>query len=200
MVTPRKLFVSSPDDGSGGIATFYAQFDVQYFDKLDIKVVSANPYRPKHMVRPSWQTLPTALQIVLTAAEAGFADDVSEPVDILEVCDSPLNCAPAILRQDLPYVVQCHGSIVRIAEHDPQTGSEMVETMVQLIEPQLLRAAHRIQTSSRSTRILGAQDRALSSPYQACIQSTAFTRGSHIIVRRARVRASAALGGTSIFV
>lgn len=147
-----RLTVSSPDDGGGGIATFYAHLGDMQVDQLEISVVSANPYRRVRMQRPAWNTLPTTLQIMLTAAEVGFSEALSKPIDVLEVCDWPLNCAPAILQQELPYVVQCHGSMGQIAEHDPQTGSQMLETLVQLIEPQLLRSAHRLQTYSRSNQ------------------------------------------------
>lgn len=143
-----KLSVLSPDDGGGGIATFYAQFNSSNVDELKIEVISADPFRQRNLEFPVWQTLPFILQQMLAAAEAGFAEALVEPCGILEVCDWPLGFVPAVIGQRVPYIVQCHGSLGQLAEHDPQVGGELAETFVQLIEPLLLRSAHRIQTYS----------------------------------------------------
>lgn len=147
-----KLAVLSPDDGGGGIATFYSEFSGFCSDSLTCNIISANPFQPSQTRRLVWRTLPLELQSMLRTAEASYASAASKGVAIIEVCDWPLNFVPAVLRQELPYVVQCHGSMGQIAEHDSQERSQLLEALVQLIEPQLLRTAHLVQTYSRANQ------------------------------------------------
>jgi hypothetical protein len=70
-----------------------------------------------------------------------------EGFDIIEATDWGLLFVPAAVQAARPLVVQCHGSIGQIAEHDPLAGEETQGALVQLIERGIL-ASVNVQTYS----------------------------------------------------
>jgi glycosyltransferase involved in cell wall biosynthesis len=150
------LAILLPDRGGGGIGTFYApHFDVKDYGSLRSTAIDANPFAVASGDRTfNGSAFPPSLIHYLDVARHAYARGVESGADVLETCDWPLGFVPAVVEQRIPYVVQCHGSMGQIAEHDPQSGSQLAEALVQLIEPQLLRAAHRLQTLSRSNQAL----------------------------------------------
>jgi glycosyltransferase involved in cell wall biosynthesis len=57
-----------------------------------------------------------------------------EEADIVEACDWGLLFVPAALDGAPPLVVQCHGSIGQIAQHDPIAGEETQTVLTRLLE------------------------------------------------------------------
>lgn len=171
MATLSRLAVILPDSGGGGIFQFYNQLIQEMEKHVEVLVVLADPFetpcealpfRNVQFVRqedsePIRQTLlrgPLSaypqLTRMLAVAYAAWDKVCAWGPDIAEFCDWPLTFAPAVLTQTLPYVVQCHGSIGQIAEHDPQHGQSLEAHMVQMLEPQLLAAAHHVQSYSQA--------------------------------------------------
>src|SRR5947199_2586099 len=62
--------------------------------------------------------------------QARFGEDA----DIVEACDWGLLCVPPALDRTRPLLVQCHGSIAQIAQHDPIAGEESQSALVRLLE------------------------------------------------------------------
>jgi glycosyltransferase involved in cell wall biosynthesis len=73
-----------------------------------------------------------------------------EHADVVEASDWGLLFVPPALESKRPLVVQCHGSIGQIADHDPIAGEETEALLVKLIEKIVLSCVGTIQTSSQS--------------------------------------------------
>lgn len=149
-----KIAILLPDAGGGGIGTFYASYlrEAIVADQESL-AISADPFAfPNGGDRLNTACLPASLTNYLAVAQSAYDHARRAGADILETCDWPLGFVPAVVEQRMPYIVQCHGSLGQIAEHDPQVGGELAEAFVQLIEPLLLRSAHRIQTSTVANR------------------------------------------------
>lgn len=159
-----KIVMISPDSGGGGIYRFYNDLLLGLSPLADCQLLVRDPFNLAPDARPPapvgisqpdedraagllLRALPQVLRMVTIAQDAWNDAQRLEP-DIIEVCDWPLGFVPAILAQDHPYVVQCHGSAGQIAQHDPQKGMELEEAAAQLIEPQLFASAHRMVTYS----------------------------------------------------
>lgn len=145
------FFIPEPLNASGGIATFYsANVDNICFRS---SLIDANPFSfaSTHR-RHGLSGLPPSLSHLIEVARNAFSRRFETEVDVIETCDWPLGFLPAVFGQSMPYIVQCHGSMGQIAAHDPQQGAELQEAFVQLIEPQLLRYAHRVQTYSLANK------------------------------------------------
>jgi hypothetical protein len=70
-----------------------------------------------------------------------------EEYDVVEACDWGLLFVPPAVEAKRPLVVQCHGSVGQIADHDPISGEETEHRMVQLIERAVMARAT-VQTCS----------------------------------------------------
>src|SRR5262249_4595972 len=64
--------------------------------------------------------------------------DYGAGVDIVEAADWGLLFVPAAIEATRPLVVQCHGSIGQIADHDPIAGEETENLFLRLIEKNVL--------------------------------------------------------------
>ncbi|MGE3914218.1 MAG: hypothetical protein AB7F78_00855 [Hyphomicrobiaceae bacterium] len=148
------LAILLPDSGGGGINTFYAPYLLGNKGAFQRSIaIDANPFAHQLDVDADHlPILPPPLNIYLAVARDAYARALESKADVLETCDWPLSFAPAVLEQRAPYIVQCHGSMGQIAEYDPQEGAGLLEAIVQLIEPQLLQCAHRIQTSTHANQ------------------------------------------------
>lgn len=160
-----------PDSGGGGIYQYAQQLKHALIGHMDVHVVLADPYSSAGLgeggagfdnveFEADWRVLrelkrgplspfPQTIRMLATAFGAWRKVKELNP-DVVELCDWPLSFAPAVLDQSIPYVVQCHGSMGQIAQHDPQAGNEFERAVVQLLEPQLISAAHSVQTYSSS--------------------------------------------------
>ena len=76
--------------------------------------------------------------------QAGFGDKF----DVVEACDWGLLFVAPVVKASGPVVVQCHGSIGQIAEHDPIAGEEAQDALVQLIERAGMSFADAVQSYS----------------------------------------------------
>jgi len=76
--------------------------------------------------------------------QAGFGEDA----DIVEACDWGLLFAAPAIEAKRPLVVQCHGSIGQIAQHDAMAGEETQDALIRLLESAILSGTDCIQTSS----------------------------------------------------
>src|SRR5579863_2208486 len=76
--------------------------------------------------------------------QAGFGEEA----DIVEACDWGLLFVPAALDKTRPLVVQCHGSVGQIAQHDPIGGEETQNVLTRLLERAILAEVDTIQTYS----------------------------------------------------
>lgn len=74
--------------------------------------------------------------------------DFGENADIIEACDWGLLFVPPALDATRPLVVQCHGSIGQIAQHDPLAGEETQSVLTRLLEGTILAGVDTIQTLS----------------------------------------------------
>lgn len=150
----RRVAHVIPDPGGGGIYTFYtAGFGRSNAKQFCCVAIDANPFSMRrHDSSSSHNALPPSLSHYLAVAREAHARAVATGVDIIETCDWPLGFVPAVIEQRMPYIVQCHGSMGQIAGHDTQEGAELEEALVQLVEPQLLRYAHRMQTYSYANK------------------------------------------------
>ena len=70
--------------------------------------------------------------------------------DIVEACDWGLSFLPAALAGVLPVVVQAHGSIGQIDQHDPIDGEEAQGVLTRLIEAAGMSRATQVQSGSRA--------------------------------------------------
>ena len=76
--------------------------------------------------------------------------DYGANADIVEATDWGLLFVPPALEARRPLIIQCHGSIGQIADHDPVAGEETENLIVRLIERGVLSVASAIQTYSRT--------------------------------------------------
>lgn len=96
----------------------------------------------------AYAAMPT-LRLHLAAAWAMWEQvGFGEGFDIVEACDWGLSFVPPAIESSLPLVVQAHGSIGQIADHDPIAGQASDETLARLIERSVLSAAGTLQTST----------------------------------------------------
>lgn len=170
MANVKRIVCIVPDTGEGGLFQFYNQLIPALARHAEIHVVFASPTHVSstpsisgarcHVVHAEAarsrvvDLMDGPLALAPTAARAVAVADLAwetaaklEP-DCVEVCDWPLAFAPAVFAQKLPYVVQCHGSMGQLGQHDPQPGQGLEGFVVQLIESQLMNYAHRVQTYS----------------------------------------------------
>ena len=98
---------------------------------------------------PAFAALP-GLRRHLAAAWAMWEQaDYGNGADIVEATDWGLLFVPPAIEATRPLVVQCHGSIGQIADHDPVVGEETDNLLVRLIEKTALSVTSVIQTYSR---------------------------------------------------
>jgi len=71
-------------------------------------------------------------------------------IDVIEATDWGLLFVPPAIEATRPLIVQCHGSIGQIADHDPIAGEECDNLFARLIERSVLSVAGTIQTHSRA--------------------------------------------------
>ena len=149
----RKIVFVSGDGGGGGIWR-YSMETVEALSKVaDVSFLIADPFAGQGNAKANCDsTLPVIPRLSAMIETARFAWKEAEALepDIVELGDWPLGFVPAVLKQTIPYIVQCHGSIGQIAEHDPLKELQFENSMAQLIEPALLAKAHRVQSLSRS--------------------------------------------------
>lgn len=172
MSTSKRIVFIVPDCGEGGLFQFYNQLIPELARRAEVHVIFASPYHSpqapsisgaKCHFLPAEDAIPASYQLArgplaiapdivrsLAVAHRAWAAALLLEPDGLEVCDWPLSFAPAVLDQSVPYVIQCHGSMGQIAEHDPQSEQGFTPSLLQLIEPQLISAAHCVQTYSTS--------------------------------------------------
>jgi glycosyltransferase involved in cell wall biosynthesis len=78
--------------------------------------------------------------------QAGYGADA----DIVEATDWGLLFIPPAVQAILPLVVQCHGSIGQIADHDPNADATTENLFVRLIERDVLSRVGTVQTLSQA--------------------------------------------------
>lgn len=172
MSAPKRIALIVPDCGEGGLFQFYNQFVPELARRTEVHVIFASPFHTPHVpsiagahchilhgedaapaleqvLRGPLVIAPTMARSV-AVANLAWEKALSLEPDCVEVCDWPLSLLPAILAQSLPCVVQCHGSMGQIADHDPQVAQGIEPALVQLLEPQLIAAAGCVQTYSES--------------------------------------------------
>lgn len=99
---------------------------------------------------PAFASLPN-LRRHLAAAWAMWEQvDYGAKADIVEATDWGLLFVPPAVGAVQPLVVQCHGSIGQVADHDPVIGQESDNVLTRLIERDVLSTVAAIQTYSRA--------------------------------------------------
>lgn len=97
---------------------------------------------------PALAALP-GLRRHLAAAWAMWEQaDHGANVDVVEATDWGLLFVTPAIEATRPLIVQCHGSIGQIADHDPIAGQESDNLLVRLIEKSVFSIAGTIQTYS----------------------------------------------------
>jgi hypothetical protein len=76
--------------------------------------------------------------------------DYGSDADMVEAADWGLLFVPPAVEATCPLVVQCHGSIGQVADHDPVAGGETEDLIVRLIERDVLSVAGVVQTYSHA--------------------------------------------------
>lgn len=71
-----------------------------------------------------------------------------EDADVIEASDWGLLFVPAALERTRPLVVQCHGSVAQIAQHDSIAGEESQNALIRLLERGILSSIDTLQTYS----------------------------------------------------
>jgi len=153
-----KVGLINPDGGGGGINRFYRELFEALSANADCHLIVSDPFASTKKIKDPQkgsdgiETLFALPQVarMLAAANEAWQEAKRLELDIIEVCDWPLGFVPAVLDQSVPYVVQCHGSMGQVAQHDPQRGQELEASVIQMLEPQLLAAAHSVQSLSSS--------------------------------------------------
>lgn len=170
MSSLTRIVLIVPDCGDGGLFQFYNQLVPELSRQVEVHVVFASVYHVTsvpsiagavcHLLHAEdaaeeYRRLMTGplsvapnLARSLAVAYRAWEKAISLHPDCIEVCDWPLSFVPATLSQSVPYIVQCHASVGQIAEHDPQPRQGIEQALAQLLEPQLIAAAHRVQTYS----------------------------------------------------
>lgn len=166
----KTIAILLPDSGGGGIYQYVQQLALALSPSVRVHVVVADPFqstlRPLegqvevHTVNEAWvrearqdldrgglRHLPDLCQALATAI-AGWRKVEELSPDCAEVSDWPLSFVPAVLSRSVPYVVQCHGSMGQIDEHDNYPSGLLQGGVAQMLELQLLSYAHQIQTYS----------------------------------------------------
>ena len=172
MSTLKRIVFIVPDCGEGGLFQFYNQLIPELAHRAEVHVIFASPYHSpqapsiagvkchflpaegaitasNQLAKGPLAIAPDIVRSLAVAHRAWKAALLLEP-DCVEMCDWPLSFVPAVLDQSVPYIIQCHGSMGQIAEHDPQPGQGLAPSILHLIEPQLISAAHCVQTYSES--------------------------------------------------
>lgn len=99
---------------------------------------------------PQLSPVPGLRRAVAAAHALHDQAEKCDSADVVETSDFGLLGIPgAVTAPGIPWVTQMHGSMGQIAEHDPQRGHEVEAAFVHLLEPQLIAAAHRVQSYSR---------------------------------------------------
>jgi glycosyltransferase involved in cell wall biosynthesis len=172
-----RLLIISPEynEHGGGIGTFYRVLvEALRQEGVKIRVIEGSAFHAaddratrtysgiqietlekQRLVRWSQQFSAFAatprLRAHLSAAWAMWEQaDYGADVDLVEATDWGLLFVPPAVDASRPLIVQCHGSIGQIADHDPVEGDEAANLIVRLIERGVLSVAGVIQTHSRA--------------------------------------------------
>jgi glycosyltransferase involved in cell wall biosynthesis len=172
----RILIISPEFEGyGGGIATFYRVLvEALRQEDLKIRVIEGSAFHAaddramrtcsgvqietlekQRLARWSRQFSAFAatprLRAHLSAAWAMWEQaDYGADVDLVEATDWGLLFVPPAVEASRPLIVQCHGSIGQIADHDPIASEETESLAVRLIERSVLGVAGAVQTYSRA--------------------------------------------------
>lgn len=104
-----------------------------------------------HLERFSHIAALPGLRLHLAAAWAMWEQaGAAEEYDIVEACDWGLLFVPALIIGQRPAIVQMHGSIGQIDQHDPAAGEEAQGVLARLIETSVLQRASAIQCTSEA--------------------------------------------------
>jgi glycosyltransferase involved in cell wall biosynthesis len=165
-----RVVIIVPDCGEGGLFQFYNQVLPALSALADLHVIFASPTHSPlepaipgatcHHLKPE-NAAPLLARLLsgplgiaphlaraLAVAHQAWARALTLMPDCVEVCDWPLAAVPAVLDGSVPSIVQCHGSMAQIAQHDLTVGGEVEAMLLRLIEPQVLGLAQVVQTYS----------------------------------------------------
>ena len=159
---------------AGGIITFYRSFARELCSGVELRVIEGSGVRAKksrgarkqdgiqietldysRLVRweekfPAFDAAP-GLRRYLAAAWAMWEQaNYGADADIVEAVDLGLLFVPPAIEAKRPLVVQCHGSIGQIADHDPIVGEATENLLMRLIERDVLAGVSNVQTYSRA--------------------------------------------------
>jgi glycosyltransferase involved in cell wall biosynthesis len=172
----RILIISPEFEGyGGGIATFYRVLvEALRQEDLKIRIIEGSAFHAaddratrtyngiqietlEKQRLASWSQQFSAfaatprLRAHLSAAWAMWEQaDYGADVDLVEATDWGLLFVPPAVEASRPLIVQCHGSIGQIADHDPIASEETDSLAVRLIERSVLGVAGAVQTHSRA--------------------------------------------------
>lgn len=172
-----KILVLTPEFTAtgGGIATFYRALVPALVEAgVSVRIVEGNAFfssrdaRPRDYMGVTVETLcsdalersfrrfdrycatPEARRHLSAAWALWDQARTGDGFDIVEASDWGLLFAPPILDANVPVVAQLHGSIGQIAAFDSVPGQETGDSLLRLIEREIIRRAPRVQTSSRA--------------------------------------------------
>ena len=170
-----RIVIIVPDTGEGGLFQFYNQLVPQLALLAEVHVIFASPFHSPHVpsiagakchllpaedsaavmeqLRRGPLVIAPGMARCLSVAHRAWEKALSLEPDCIEVCDWPLSFVPAVIAQSAPCVVQCHGSMGQVAEHDPQPTQGIEPVLIQLVEPQIMAAAQRVQTYSEQNAL-----------------------------------------------
>ena len=167
-----RIVIIVPDCGEGGLFQFYNSVVPTLTDAAEVHLVFASPTHSSLVPRISGATChklppesaapilaqlldgplavaPNLAQALAAACNAwNFARSLGP--ECIETCDWPLGAIPGVIDGSVPMIVQLHGSMAQIADHDPVPGGAVEGIMLQLIETQVLGLAQNVQTYSKA--------------------------------------------------
>jgi len=171
-----RILVLTPEylpEAGGGIITFYREFlprlaarghkvrvlvgsgvsasaaaDATTIDGVRVERLELARLR-RHLLRFTHFDAMPRLRAHLAAASAMWEQArEDEGADVVEACDWGLSFVPPLLEGSIPVVVQAHGSVGQIGEHDPLQGEEAQNILTRMLEVDAMRRAAAVQTLS----------------------------------------------------
>ena len=133
-------------------SAFHAANDraIQVIDGISVETLERDRLSRWWNRFPAFAALPVLRRHLAAAWAMWEQADRGANVDVIEATDWGLLFVPPAIEATRPLVVQCHGSIGQIADHDPIVGQESDNFLARLIEKNIFSIVGTIQTYSRA--------------------------------------------------
>jgi glycosyltransferase involved in cell wall biosynthesis len=133
-------------------SAFHAANDraIQVIDGISVETLERDRLSRWWNRFPALAALPVLRRHLAAAWAMWEQAECGADVDVIEATDWGFLFVPPAIESTRPLVVQCHGSIGQIADHDPIAGEESDNLFARLIEKNIFSIVGTIQTYSRA--------------------------------------------------